>query len=198
MLKRVLLGFARLLSTVLWVVLLSQMPAVAQETSADILGTVSDPSGAVVPGVAVKLTNLGTQITQGTTSNSVGDYVFSLLMPGKYSLSVTAPGFKTVVIPMIALAAGDRNRENAVLATGGANETVTVTADAPLLQRETSSLTSVVNRATRSGSSAQRAQRRQSRSNSARRECRLTRCHLLWKSPRRSSPDLNHLGQRTK
>jgi hypothetical protein len=144
MLKRVLLGFARLLSTVLWVVLLSQMPAVAQETSADILGTVSDPSGAVVPGVAVKLTNLGTQITQGTTSNSVGDYVFSLLMPGKYSLSVTAPGFKTVVIPMIALAAGDRNRENAVLATGGANETVTVTADAPLLQRETSSLTSVV------------------------------------------------------
>ena len=142
--KRVLPGFARLLFALVSVVLLSQMPALAQETSADILGTVSDPSGAVVPGASVKLTNLGTQITQATTSNSVGDFVFTLLTPGKYSLSVTAPGFKTVVVPVIALAAGDRNRENAVLASGTAAETVTVTADASLLQRESSSLTSVV------------------------------------------------------
>ncbi len=92
----------------------------------------------------MKLINLGTQITQGTTSNSVGDYLFTLLTPGKYSLSVAAPGFKTVVVPVIALAAGDRNRESAVLASGAAAETVTVTADASLLQRESSSLTSVV------------------------------------------------------
>ncbi len=142
--KRVLLGFTRPLSVVVWVVLLSQMPAIGQETSADILGTVTDPSGAVIPGATVKLINLGTQITQGATSNSVGDYLFTLLTPGKYSLSVAAPGFKTVVVPVIALAAGDRNRESAVLASGAAAETVTVTADASLLQRESSSLTSVV------------------------------------------------------
>jgi len=142
--NRLLPGFARLLSAAVWVVLLLRMPALGQETSADVLGTVSDPSGAVVPGATVKLTNLGTQITQASTSNSVGDYLFTLLTPGKYSLSVTAPGFKTVVIPAIMLAAGDRNRENAVLASGTASDTVTVTADVSLLQRETSSLTSVV------------------------------------------------------
>jgi len=142
--NRLLSGFARLLSAAVWVVLLLRMPALGQETSADVLGTVSDPSGAVVPGATVKLTNLGTQITQASTSNSVGDYLFTLLTPGKYSLSVTAPGFKTVVIPAIMLAAGDRNRENAVLASGTASDTVTVTADVSLLQRETSSLTSVV------------------------------------------------------
>ncbi len=142
--KRMLAGFTRVLSAAVWVVLLSQMPALGQETSATILGTVSDPSGAVVPGAAVKLTNLGTQITQGTISNSVGDYLFTLLTPGKYSLSVTARGFKTVVVPLIVIAAGDRNRENAILASGAVTETVTVTASALLLQRETSSLTSVV------------------------------------------------------
>jgi len=67
-----------------------------------------------------------------------------LLKPGIYSLNVSAQGFKTVLVPRIVLAAGDRNRENAVLATGAVGETVTVTADAPLLQRESSSLSSVV------------------------------------------------------
>ena len=141
---RVLLRFTRLVSALAFTLVLSQIPAHAQETSADVLGTVTDPSGAVVPGAAVKLTNLGTQIAQTARSNNSGDYVFTLLTPGRYSLSVAAPNFKTVVVPVIVLAAGDRNRENAVLASGTASESVTVTADAPLLQRESSSLTSVV------------------------------------------------------
>ena len=142
--NRMLRSFTRLVFAAVCGILLSQSAAIAQETSADVLGTVSDPSGAIVPGASVKLTNLGTQITQGATSNNAGDYEFTLLTPGKYSLSVTAPGFKTVIVPTIVLAAGDRNRENAVLSSGTATETVTVTADAPLLQRESSSLTSVV------------------------------------------------------
>jgi hypothetical protein len=117
---------------------------VAQESSADVLGTVTDATGAVIPGATVTLTNLGTQVQQQTTSNSSGDYVFTLLKPGTYSLSVAAPGFKVDVVPTLVLAAGDRNRENAVMSAGKVTESVTVTADLPLLQRESSSITSVV------------------------------------------------------
>jgi hypothetical protein len=124
--------------------LLLSLPLSAQVTSADVLGTVTDASGAVVPGAKVRLTNIGTHVTQMTASNSAGDYVFSLVMPGDYSITVAAPGFKAVLVPSIAVVAGDRDRENATLQAGAVNEVVTVTADAPLLQRESSSLTSVV------------------------------------------------------
>ena len=120
------------------------VPAAAQVTSADVLGTVTDASGAIVAGAKVTLTNLGTHVSQTAVSNSAGDYTFSLLIPGSYSLTIAAPGFKSVIVPAVVIAAGDREREDARLVVGSVGETVTVTADTPLLQRETSSLTSVV------------------------------------------------------
>jgi hypothetical protein len=84
----------------------------AQMTTADIVGTVTDNSGAVVPGAKVTLTNLRTNVGMVAQSNQSGDYVFNLLAPGHYSLTIEAKGFKTFFVPDVALAAGDRAREN--------------------------------------------------------------------------------------
>jgi hypothetical protein len=116
----------------------------AQITTADVVGTVTDSSGAVVPGAKVTITNLGTQVRAVTQSNQTGDYVFNLLGPGQYSLTIETSGFKTFVIPDVLLAAGDRARENGRMETGSVQEKVEVTAAAPLLQTDTSSVSSVV------------------------------------------------------
>src|ERR1700728_2106355 len=76
----------------------------AQVTTADIVGTITDSTGAVVPGAKITLTNLGTAVKTITQSNQAGDYVFNLLSPGTYSISIEAQGFKTFVIPSVALA----------------------------------------------------------------------------------------------
>ena len=142
--KQIILRSILPASAILTCCLFASTTAFGQETSADVLGTVSDPSGAIIPGAKVTLTNVATQVKQEATTSQSGDYLFTLLKPGTYSLTIVAKGFKTEVVSAITLAAGDRNRENAALATGGVDETVMVTADAPLLQRESSSLTSVV------------------------------------------------------
>src|ERR1700722_20466834 len=84
--------------------------ATAQLTTADVLGTVTDSTGAVVPGATATIKNLGTGITATTKSNETGDYIFNLLPPGHYSLVIQASGFKQVVYSDITLAAGDRAR----------------------------------------------------------------------------------------
>jgi hypothetical protein len=142
--KRAFLGPRLAAAAMLCGVMFCPISLVAQESSADILGTITDTTGAIVPGAKVTLTNLATQVKQTTVVNPSGDYLFTLLKPGAYSLSIALPGFKTLVVSRIVVAAGDRNRENAALQPGAVDQTVTVTADAPLLQRESSSLTSVV------------------------------------------------------
>jgi len=116
----------------------------AQLTTADVLGTITDPTGAVVPGATVTVKNLGTGVTATTKSNGTGDYIFNLLPPGHYSVEIEAQSFTKVKFADIVLAAGDRARENGVLQAGTAEETVQVTSAPPLLQTDSSSVTSVV------------------------------------------------------
>jgi len=118
--------------------------AQAQLTNGDVIGTVTDTSGAVIPGAKVKLTNTGTHIAASTMTNGTGDYTFNLLNPGQYMVTIEAQGFKKLVIPGFALAAGDRLRENANMETGSVEETVQVTAAAPLLQTDSSTVQSTV------------------------------------------------------
>src|ERR1700731_3667668 len=93
----------------LWVLtLISAMAAVGQLTTADILGTVTDASGALVPNAHVTLTNLDTQEKRSTVTNSSGDSSFTLLQPGHYSVSVQATGFKVSTTPNLGVEAGDR------------------------------------------------------------------------------------------
>ncbi|MGA2908747.1 MAG: TonB-dependent receptor [Terracidiphilus sp.] len=136
-------GLGSLLSLTL-LFLLIPFRAQAQSTTADVVGTVTDPSGAVVPGAKVTITNLETQVKEVTKSNQTGDYVFNLVDPGRYSVSIEANGFKMLVIPVITLAAGDRTREDGQMQTGAVVEKVEVTAAAPLLQTDSSSVSSVV------------------------------------------------------
>ncbi len=79
--------------------LLSSTATFAQSfTTGEISGTVTDPSGAVLPNVTVTLKSVEKGNTQSGTTNSQGAYRFSLLSPGNYTVSATAPGFKTTTV----------------------------------------------------------------------------------------------------
>ena len=69
--------------------------AMAQTPSASIVGRVTDPTGAVIPAVTIKVTNLDTNISQQSSSNEVGDFTIPYLNPGKYTLQTTNPGFRS-------------------------------------------------------------------------------------------------------
>jgi hypothetical protein len=118
----------------------------AQITTADVLGTVTDSSGAVVPGATVTLLNLDTQEKRTAVANGAGEFVFNLLKPNRYSLTVSVPkgGFQTFVIPSFALSAGDRAREDAHLIVGSEAQVVQVQAQEPALQTDSSVLGSIV------------------------------------------------------
>jgi Carboxypeptidase regulatory-like domain len=120
------------------------LPALGQLTTADILGTVTDASGAVIPNAQVTLTDLGTQEKRTVTSNSSGDYTFTLLPVGHYSIAVKAKGFKSFSTTDLAVEAGDRARADAHMDLGAENETVTVEATTPLLQADNATVSSTV------------------------------------------------------
>ncbi|HTZ74066.1 MAG TPA: carboxypeptidase regulatory-like domain-containing protein [Candidatus Aquilonibacter sp.] len=134
-------ALALCIACLLW---LSAAPAWGQET-ASVVGTVTDASGAVIPGATATLTNIGTGVVQTATTNGTGDYDFPLLQVGTYSVKVEAKGFKTYTVPSIPLSAGDRFRADAKLQVGEAAQTVEVSgAVAPALQTDTSNIGSLV------------------------------------------------------
>ena len=116
----------------------------AQVTTADILGTVTDPTGAVIPNASVTLLNLDTHDQRSAVANGSGDYQFTLLPVGHYSVTVKAPGFKTSNTANLAVEAGDRARADAQMQTGGETETVTVEAQTPLLQSDNATVSSTI------------------------------------------------------
>jgi hypothetical protein len=71
--------------------------SLGQAVTGTLLGTVQDTSGAVVPNANITLTNEGTDVTDKTTSTQQGFYTFPNLMPGMYSVTVEAKGFKTAI-----------------------------------------------------------------------------------------------------
>ncbi|HEX3986191.1 MAG TPA: TonB-dependent receptor [Acidobacteriaceae bacterium] len=115
----------------------------AQETST-INGTVTDPSGAVVPHAKVTLTNQETGSPQTTTTNSDGIYDMPGLAVGHYDLSVSAPGFTTYKKSGIVVDVAQSYREDAHLTVGGNNQTVTVQANTLQIQSETNEVSSLI------------------------------------------------------
>jgi hypothetical protein len=117
----------------------------AQMATADVLGTVTDTSGAVVPGAKVTAHNTGTGANITTVTTNTGEYLFTKLQIGTYKLSVEANGFKTFATTGLTLAVGDRTRLDAKLEVGSQVETVEVTASAAAqLQKDTSELSSLI------------------------------------------------------
>jgi hypothetical protein len=106
-------------------IILCTLPATAQFGSS-LSGTVLDPTGASIPGATVVLTNMSTNVTQTATSGGSGAYRFNELPPGRYSITVTAAGFKKNQVNDVALAAETPRNVDIKLETGGAIEVVTV------------------------------------------------------------------------
>ena len=112
----------------------------AQTTEGAILGTVTDPSGAVIAGAVVTVTNMDTGIAVKATTDSAGAYVVTPLHIGRYSVTVEAAGFKKSVRSDITVNVQDRVRVDATLEVGAVTDTVEVAAAAPLLETDTSYL----------------------------------------------------------
>src|SRR5262249_2499505 len=107
-------------------------------------GTVTDSTGGAVVNATVKLTNTGTQIVDQVSTNAAGYFVFLNLRPGNYTLSVENPGFKKVQVPEFLLDVNQTMTQNVTLEVGGVNDTITVTAEAALLQQTTTELGTVI------------------------------------------------------
>lgn len=108
--------------------------AVAQESRGSITGKITDPNGAVVSTATVTIENLGTGVSDTTTTNDEGSYNFPLVQPGKYALTIAAPGFKTARRDDLALAVSGKLTLDVQMEVGNATETVTVLAGAGLLE----------------------------------------------------------------
>ena len=100
--------------------------AAAQVTTATIVGTVTDTSGAALPGVTVTARHAGTGFTRTVPSNEVGAYRLEFLPVGPYVLEVTLSGFKPITRSGIVLRVNDTARIDASMEIGGITETVTV------------------------------------------------------------------------
>src|SRR5579883_1586851 len=114
-------------------------------TGGTILGTVTDPSGAVVPGVKITITNTDTGTSQTLTTNSAGQYVAPDLQVGHYTVRAEASGFKTAQQAGIALNVGERNRVDFKLEIGSTQESITVEANPVAVQSESGEVSQVIN-----------------------------------------------------
>ena len=131
-------------SIVCWFVLLLALPVSAQVATGDILGTISDTSGALVPGAGVRLENSGTHEVRATTTKAAGEYIFSALQPGTYVVTVTSPSFKTFTATNVVVLASDRVRIDAGLQAGAADERVEVTTTPSALQTDSTTVGSTI------------------------------------------------------
>ncbi len=116
----------------------------AQTTSTTILGSVTDSSGATVPGAKVVATNINTGIRRQDTTTATGDYGFPLLDVGMYSVTVEMKGFKTETQKGIELQINQKARVDFRLEIGAQTEIVTITAEVAQLKTDEASLGSVV------------------------------------------------------
>ena len=117
--------------------------AFAQVTTADVVGTVSDSSGGLLPGVTITARNDATGNTETVVTDSGGNFQILRLAPGRYRVTAALQGFKTVDNE-VTLAIGDRFRLSLKLEIGSVEEHLTVTGQAPLLQTETTSVAVLV------------------------------------------------------
>ena len=130
----------RVLAGVVMLILGLAASSAAQGTG-DIVGRVSDSSGGVLPGVTVTATSLATNLSRTTVTSDSGDYAFTLLAIGVYEVKTELTGFKSQTA-RVTLSTGDRARVDVKLELGTVSESVTVAGDTPLLQTDTSRVSS--------------------------------------------------------
>ncbi len=125
--------------------LLCWAPAVsAQEARGAIVGRVTDTTGAVIPGAAVKVTNMSTGITTAVETNEQGVYQALYLIPALHRVAVEMQGFKSFLRDGVEVRVNDRLALDITLEVGNLSETVTVTGETPLLDTTSASIGQVV------------------------------------------------------
>jgi hypothetical protein len=131
--------------TCLFVLLVQTQTVFGQVDQGSVSGVVQDASGAVVPNAKVTLLNKDQGLSLETTTQANGDYIFTPVRIGNYSLSVTAPGFSTTTQENLKVDLAQHLQVNIQLKTGATTETVEVTTAPPLLQTEEGSVGQVIN-----------------------------------------------------
>src|SRR5437667_11507861 len=114
----------------LLVAVLLNIPVAAQNATGRIIGVISDPTGAVIPGVKVIVANVDTGTSSETLSTEDGSYQFLLLPIGNYRITAELPGFRTATTTAQKLAITQSLKIDLKLEVGAASQTVEVTAEA--------------------------------------------------------------------
>jgi hypothetical protein len=128
--RRVLVGF--------WIFCISVSMTLAQTDRGTITGTISDQTGAVIPGASITALNAETAAKYETVSTETGNFTLLQIPPGAYSVTVDLPGFKKYVRQGINVLVAQTLRIDVALEVGASTDEVTVSADAPLLRTESS------------------------------------------------------------
>ena len=124
---------------------LSALPALAQEISAGITGRVTDPTGSAIVNATVVAKDLDRGTEWPTKTNEEGIYAFPRVPAGRYEVRVEAQGFKTFVQSSLQLDVNQRARVDVPMQVGGVSESVSVSAEAALLQTDTTQVGTQIN-----------------------------------------------------
>src|ERR671936_1511551 len=135
--------YSRCFLSILFMVFLGVVPAVAQ-TQASISGVIHDPTGAVIPGVTVTVTNPATNFVRAAISNEAGVYNFPVLQPGRYNIKVELPGFRTIEQHGVELQVQQSARIDFTLQVGEVSQTVEVSGTAALIATENATVGTVI------------------------------------------------------
>jgi len=119
----------------------------SQETAATLVGTVTDSSGAVVADVSVRATNLATNVSRESKTDSSGNYTIPFLPAGNYNVTAAITGFQTQTVDRLTLQVQQTARMDFKLNVGSINEKVTVAASADVLQTENATVGTVIDSA---------------------------------------------------
>jgi hypothetical protein len=120
----------------------------AQVAGATLSGTVTDPSGGVLPQAAISIKNIATGITRATTTSAAGFYSVPNLLPGAYEIRASAQGFSTELQTGITLTVGEQQVLNFTLQVGQMTQTIQVSTEAPNVELASSSISATVNSTT--------------------------------------------------
>ncbi len=113
--------------------------ASAQTYQGTMRGLVRDAQG-VIPGAEITIVNEATNAERMATSNEVGEYIFSSVLPGTYTIRVSLPGFRTEERKSLRLATQQQLVQDFTMEVGGLSEQITVTGEAPLVERATATM----------------------------------------------------------
>jgi hypothetical protein len=118
----------------------------AQAVFGSIVGTVTDPTGAVVPNATVVVTDVSKGTSQTVQSNGSGNYSVSRLIPDTYTVKATAQGFDPAEADNVIISADTTPQVNLIFQTAGAQQTVNVTSAAPVLQTDGADVNTIIDR----------------------------------------------------